>query len=351
MTEGARLVLEDGTAVAGRPFGALRAAAGEVVFNTGMVGYPESLTDPSYRGQILVFTYPLIGNYGVPAGDLSRLESDRIQVAGVVVARLARFHRHAGADRSLAEWLEQSGVPGLEGVDTRALTRHLREAGTMLGKLLPQGGDVPWDDPNARNLLPEVSVPRPVERGTGSRTVVLVDLGCKRSIETSLVARGLRVRRVPWDHPFDEEKADGFVLSNGPGDPRRAGPAIDRTRKLLAGRRPVLGICLGHQVMALASGASVYKLRFGHRGQNQPCVEDGGKRAFITSQNHGFAVDGATLGEDWTSWFRNGNDGSCEGMVHESGRHLAVQFHPEARPGPTDTAFVFDRFLGLLDAS
>ena len=209
-------------------------------------------------------------------------------------------------------------MPGLEGVDTRALTRHLRASGTMLGKVLPDGGDVPWDDPNARNLLPEVSVASPVERGAGSRTVVLVDLGCKRSIETALVARGLRVRRVPWDHPFDEEPADGFVLSNGPGDPRRATAAIDRTRKLLSGTRPVLGICLGLQVMALASGASVYKLRFGHRGQNQPCVEVGGSRCFITSQNHGFAVETKSLQDGWSPWFENGNDGSCEGMIHRS---------------------------------
>jgi carbamoyl-phosphate synthase small subunit len=346
----AKLQLEDGTAFAGRPFGAARPAAGEVVFTTGMVGYPESLTDPSYRGQVLVFTYPLIGNYGVPAADPRRLESDRIQVAGVVVARLAPFYSHQGSDRSLADWLAAAGVPGLEGVDTRALTRHLRHQGTMLGKLLPGAADVAWDDPNARNLLPEVSVGKPVETGAGRRTVVLVDLGCKRSIETSLVARGLRVRRVPWDHPFDEEDADGFVLSNGPGDPRRAESAIARTRRLLGGARPVLGICLGHQVLALASGAEVYKLKFGHRGQNQPCVEVGGERCFITSQNHGFAVDSKTLGPDWKVWLENGNDGSCEGMVHRTGRHLAVQFHPEARPGPTDTAFVFDRFVSLLDA-
>jgi carbamoyl-phosphate synthase small subunit len=351
MTDGAKLVLEDGTTVAGKPFGAARPAAGEVVFTTGMVGYPESLTDPSFCGQILVFTYPLIGNYGVPGGDLRRLESDRIQVAGVVVARLAPFFSHAGSDRPLARWLEEAGVPGIEGADTRALTRHLRHAGTMLGKLLPDGGDLPWNDPNARNLLPEVSVAAPVERGSGRKTVVLVDFGCKRSIESALVARGLKVRRVPWDHPFDEEQASGFVLSNGPGDPRAAGPAIARTAKVLAGRRPVLGICLGLQVMALASGAKVYKLRFGHRGQNQPCVEVGGSRCFITSQNHGFAVDDATLGAGWKPWFKNGNDGSCEGILHASGRHLAVQFHPEARPGPTDTAFVFDRFTGLLDGS
>lgn len=343
-----RLVLADGTELTGTSFGSRRPSSGEVVFNTGMVGYPECLTDPSYRGQILVFTYPLIGNYGVPAGSLERLESDRVQVAGVVVARLSRFYSHASSDLSLTDWLEAAGVPGIMGVDTRDLTRHLRSHGSMLGKILVGDEDVEQDDPNARNLLPEVSVTEPVDVSDGSKRIILVDLGCKRGIETSLVKRGFAVRRVPWNHPFDEEDADAVLLSNGPGDPRRFGEVVERAKRELASDRPLLGICLGHQMVSLATGAEVYKLPYGHRGQNQPCFEVGTDRCVVTSQNHGFAVDEKTIGAGWSPWYRNANDGSCEGIIHESGRMLSVQFHPEARPGPVDTDHVFDRFAELV---
>lgn len=340
------LVLKDGFRIEADCFGAALPAAGEVVFTTGMVGYPECLTDPSYRGQILVFTYPLIGNYGVPAARMAeRLESDRVQVSGVVVASASGFFRHADADEGLHEWLSSHGVPGLTGVDTRALTRHLRAAGTMLGKLLPDGSDIDWDDPNQRNLLPDVSIHTPVERGDGDKTVLLVDLGCKRSIEEGLTSRGVRVIRVPWDYPFDTTPADGVCLSSGPGDPRRYVEVIDRVRSELANDRPVLGICLGHQLMGLAAGGEVYKLPFGHRGQNQPCVEVGTVRSIVTSQNHGYALRAETVNSGWSPWFANGNDGSCEGITHDTKPHFAVQFHPEARPGPTDASFIFDRFV------
>lgn len=344
-----QLLLADGTEFEGAGFGSPLSSSGEVVFNTGMVGYPECLTDPSYRGQILVFTYPLIGNYGVPAGRPERLESERVQVAGVVVARLSRFYSHASSDLSLDEWLKDAGIPGVMGVDTRRLTRHLRSHGSMLGKLLVDGADVEQDDPNARNLLPEVSVAEPRDLGKGSKRIILVDLGCKRGIETSLLKRGFSVRRVPWNHPFDEEDADAVLLSNGPGDPRHFEEVVERTRRELSSERPLLGICLGHQMVSMATGASVYKLPYGHRGQNQPCYEVGTERCVVTSQNHGFAVDDATIGEGWQPWYRNANDDSCEGIIHESGRKLSVQFHPEARPGPVDTDHVFDRFAELVN--
>ncbi|MEE9391662.1 MAG: glutamine-hydrolyzing carbamoyl-phosphate synthase small subunit [Planctomycetota bacterium] len=345
-----RVELQDGTVCFGESFGATRPVAGEVVFNTGMVGYPESLTDPSYRGQILVFTYPLVGNYGVPSGRLSRLESDEVQVAGVIVAQFSRFHRHADADASLQGWLRDADVPAISGIDTRFLTRHLRAHGSMLGKILPDDRDVAWSNPNDLNLLSEVSIKEPVESGSGAKTVLLVDFGCKRSIETSLLRRGFRVKRVPWNCCISNEAADAVLLSNGPGDPRHYSGVIEQVALELAGDRPVLGVCLGHQLMALASGCEVFKLPYGHRGQNQPCREVGTRRYFITSQNHGYAVDLATIDGVWLPWFENGNDGTCEGLRHSQKPHMSVQFHPEARPGPNDTAFVFDRFLELIHA-
>ncbi len=340
----ASLVLEDGAAFRGRVLGAARAAAGEVVFNTGMVGYTESLSDPSYRGQILAMTFPLVGNYGVPPA----FESPRIQAAALVVSELSREYSHAQARSSLDAWLRAEGIPCLAGVDTRALAKHLRSRGCMLGKIVPEGADIAFDDPNARNLVSEVSSPGREVFGEGAKTIVLVDCGAKGSILAELLARGLTVIRVPWDHDFLAEDFDAVVVSNGPGDPAMCAPTVARLEKLLRLRKPVLGICLGHQLLARAAGASTYKLKFGHRGHNQPCVEAGTGRCTITSQNHGYAVDAATLPKDWEPWFTNANDGSNEGIRHRELPFMGVQFHPEAAPGPLDSRGLFDRFAGLI---
>lgn len=333
--------------------------AGEVVFNTGMVGYPEAMTDPSYKGQILVLTYPLIGNYGIavngaPKGpttlSISELfESDKIQISGLVVSSLSRQYSHWTALDSLDAWMQRNGVPGLAGVDTRSLTQKLRARGTMLGKLVVDDQDVAWQDPNLRNLVAEVSLEQPqLYPGQGRGKVILVDFGCKHNILRCLRARGLEVLRVPWDYDWTDEPADGVVLSNGPGDPKMCSAALAILRHGLKREIAFLGICLGHQLLALAAGADTFKLKYGHRGQNQPCLEVGTKRCFITSQNHGFAVDEQTLPPDWLPWFFNANDSTNEGMRHRRRPIFSVQFHPEASPGPVDSAFVFDAFVNAL---
>ncbi len=378
----ARLVLEDGSEHAGVLFGASHNAAGEVVFATGMVGYTESLTDPSYRRQILVLTYPLAGNYGVPARVPPGLlpppgfESERIQVAGLIVATLAARPSHWSAVSSLADWLGEEGVPGICGIDTRALTKRLRERGTMAGKILVDAGgpaqveggggadavteQSPFPAIGALNLAAEVSTPAPVLPAPAAgaaalsggparpRRVVLVDCGVKAGIIRGLLARGVEVLRVPWDADPEAFDADGVVVSNGPGDPARVEAAVTNLRRTLSGTRPLLGICLGNQLVARAAGGSTYRLPFGHRGQNQPCLQKGTRRCHLTSQNHGYAVDAARLPDGWIEWFTNANDGSNEGLRHCERPFFTVQFHPEASPGPWDTAHLFDDFVRRL---
>jgi carbamoyl-phosphate synthase small subunit len=347
-------VLEDGSVFEGRAFGADAAASGEVVFTTGMVGYPEALTDPSYRGQILSFTYPSIGNYGVPAPASSRdglperpFESDRIHAAGMVCAAYSESYSHHSAGRSLHDWLCEQGVPGLTGVDTRALTKTLRTRGSLLGRFEIDGRPLPdWSDPNRRNLVAEVSA-REVRRHGRGTPIVLLDCGHKNNQVRMLVERGAEVRVVPWDHPLPTRPRDyaGVFVSNGPGDPVMATAAVETLRRLLAARVPILGICLGHQILALAAGARTYKMKFGHRAHNQPCIDSASGRCYQTSQNHGYAVDGETLPEGWTSWFVNANDGTNEGLRHRRLRARSVQFHPEAAPGPGGTEWILDEFL------
>jgi carbamoyl-phosphate synthase small subunit len=348
-----QLTLEDGSVLEGESFGFPKGVSGEVVFNTGMVGYPEAFTDPSYKGQILVLTYPLIGNYGVPderqADTLSgSFESDRVQISGLIVSEVSGNHNHWQAAKGLSQWLLDQGVPALSGIDTRALTKRLREKGSMLGKIVINGLDVEIRDPNRENLVSLVSVDKPVIYPGGKTRIVLIDGGAKNSIIRSLLARRVTVIRVPWDYDFLGEECDGVVISNGPGDPTMCRETIAYVQRAMERNIPIFGICLGHQILALAAGCNTYKLKFGHRSQNQPCKEIGTDRCYITSQNHGYAVDATTLPEGWDAWFTNANDDTNEGLRHRSRPFMSVQFHPEAAPGPVDTHFLFDKFIGML---
>lgn len=340
-----KLFLEDGTPIEGKSFGAKKDAFGEVVFNTGMVGYVESLTDPSYEGQILVLTYPLVGNYGVP--DKKFFESNRIHIAGLVVSEYSEAYSHHDAKQSLGEWLKASGVPAITGVDTRTLTKKLREHGVMLGGL-SEKKPKKFFDPNAENLVARVSVAEKKIYGDGPVTILALDCGMKENIVRSFVSRGVKLIRAPWNHDISKEKYDGLFISNGPGDPTMCRETIQNLEYALTKDTPILGICLGTQLLALAAGGSTYKLKYGHRSQNQPCVAVGTERSYITSQNHGYAVDAKTLPKGWKPWFENANDGSIEGIRHTTKPWKAVQFHPEAAPGPTDTAWIFDEFIAEL---
>ncbi len=352
----ARLILEDGTVFEGTSFGSPKSVEGEVVFTTGMAGYPQSLTDPSYFGQILVTTYPLVGNYGVPDSDCDaegiplHFESNRIWASGLVVSEVCREPSHYASTRSLPEWLMAEQVPGIEGVDTRALTKILRERGGMRGSIVIEGDEQPE---YAGSIHAVASVSRTEARiygKGGSPRIALLDCGAKNNILRCLLARGAEVIALPWDANLDDIDYDGLFLSNGPGDPKACTKTIATVRRALregggATVRPIFGICLGAQIMGLAAGGDTYKLPYGHRGQNQPCIDRRSGRCYITSQNHGYAVRGDSLPSGWEVWFENGNDGTVEGLRSTEYPFSAVQFHPEGFPGPRDTEFLFDVFL------
>jgi len=362
------LVLEDESFFIGKGFGAVGKISGEVVFATGMVGYPESLTDPSYHGQILTLTYPLIGNYGVPAYDRDefglpvKFESLSIKVAGLVIQELCFKPHHWASSRTLDEWLRSEGVPGIYGIDTRKLTKRLRERGVMLGILqVCREGEEPnldglvkevknVQDPNMRDLVGEVAIKEPIYYDCkGSKRIVLIDCGSKASIIRNFLKRHVDVIMVPYNFSAKEileYKPDGVLISNGPGDPKRCVSTIEAVRSLVEEGIPIMGICLGNQILALAMGGDTYKLKYGHRSQNQPALDLETGRCYITTQNHGYAVSLKSLEEtDLKCWFINANDKTVEGIKLKNGLSFAVQWHPEAAPGPYDTEFLFDEFL------
>lgn len=354
----AALILDDGTVFKGKSFGYEKPVCGEVVFNTAMTGYPESLTDPSYAGQLMALTYPLVGNYGVPPFTFAPdglpvfMESGRIHAEALIVSDYSEGYSHWNAAGSLAGWLKREKVPGITGIDTRELTKVLREHGVMRGKIVIDGVDDECDaaDYSSVNYVDRVSCSGVIRYNEGAgRKVVLVDCGVKANIIRCLLERGTEVIRVPWNYDFTGLDYDGLFISNGPGNPDNCGEAVMNIRKAMdIDSRPIFGICMGNQLLAKAGGASVYKLRYGHRSHNQPVRMAGTQHCFITSQNHGYAVDNDTLGKDWEPLFINMNDGSNEGIRHRTKPWFSAQFHPEAASGPTDTEFLFDEFVRLL---
>lgn len=349
-----RLVLASGQVITGESFGADLSAAGELVFNTAMTGYPECLTDPSYYGQILVLTYPLIGNYGVPESQSTDglndlFESDSVKIKGLIVANYSEKYHHWAAKKSLGSWLKESGIPALSGIDTRSLTHLIRNNGVMKAKMISDEHDLPFYDTDNDNLAARVSINEKIVYGSGKNRILLIDLGVKNNIIRKLLQRNTTVIRVPWDFHFLDEDYDGILVSNGPGNPVHCTNAIENLRKALQQDKPIFGICLGNQLLAIAAGALTYKLKYGHRGHNQPVLQCGTDKAYITSQNHGYAIEQNTLPSDWLPHFINLNDGTNEGIRHISKPFFSVQFHPEASSGPTDTEFLFDEFLAKIN--
>ena len=352
------LVLQDGTKFHGKSFGYDAPVAGEVVFNTAMMGYPESLTDPSYAGQLVTLTFPLVGNYGVPPftfgpeGLPTFMESDHIHASAIMVSDYSEQYSHWNANESLAEWLKREHVPGITGIDTRELTKVLREHGVMMGQIIFD--DEPENIPQAQyegvNFVDRVSCKEIIRYNEGAgKRVVLVDCGVKANIIRNLIERGLEVVRVPWNYDYTGMEFDGLFLGNGPGDPDLCQDAVNILRQQMSkSRKPICGICMGNQLMAKAGGANIYKLKYGHRSHNQPVRMVGTDKCYITSQNHGYAVDASTLDKDWSELFVNMNDGSNEGVRHNTNPWFTSQFHPEACSGPVDTLFMFDLFVEKL---
>ena len=375
------LILDDGSRFHGKSFGYEKSVVGEVVFNTAMTGYPESLTDPSYAGQLMTLTYPLVGNYGVPPFTFGAnglpvfMESGKIHAEAIIVSDYSEKYSHWNAVESLADWLKREQVPGITVIDTRELTKVLREHGVMMGRIVFGNEESEAEDEGFSaygdiNYVDRVSCKEiVVYAGDKSRTfsvgiskdelnaqldsslkkVILVDCGVKANIIRCLLKRGVEVIRVPWNYDFNGIDFDGLFISNGPGDPDTCDAAVQNIRKAMQDETlPIFGICMGNQLLSKAGGARIYKLKYGHRSHNQPVRMVGTDRCFITSQNHGYAVDNNTLGDDWEPLFINMNDGSNEGIRHKKNPWFSAQFHPEAASGPTDTEFLFDEFVKLI---
>ncbi|WP_185855820.1 glutamine-hydrolyzing carbamoyl-phosphate synthase small subunit [Blattabacterium cuenoti] len=354
----AKLILEDGTKYEAYHFGAPVSSSGEVVFNTAMTGYTESLTDPSYKGQILTYTYPIIGNYGIPFSFNKEsihefYESDKIQVSGLIISYYSNRPYHWNMFCTLSDWLLENGVPGLYGVDTRLIAQKLRKkGGAMLGKILmdKEKEDIPFYDPNQDNLSEKVSIHEKIIYGNGKYKILLVDFGLKNNILRCLLRRNCSIIRVPWDYDYTKEKEEynGIVLSNGPGNPKIYEKPISYIRMALRKEHPIFGICLGNQLLGIAAGGDTYKLTYAHRGHNQPVLSLETGKSFITSQNHGYGLDTKNISGKWKIFFKNLNDNTCEGLIHEKKPFFSVQFHPEASSGPKDTEFLFDLFLSFI---
>lgn len=352
----ATLKLENGMEFHGYSFGYNGPCDGEVVFSTAMVGYTESLTDPSYSGQILCITYPIVGNYGVPEegfdeNGISRfMESGDIYVRGLVVSDYSQDYSHWNAVMSLGEWLERHKIPGICGIDTRELTKVLRDNGSMLGIIVPEGvdRDFPVPDPNKENQVALVSCKEVIRYGSGDKKIVLVDCGVKHNILRCFLSRNVEIIRVPWDYDFNQIDYDGLFISNGPGNPEFCDITVRHLQEAMKKGKPIFGICMGNQLLSRAAGARTFKLKYGHRSHNQPVRMVGSNKCFVTSQNHGYAVDDSTLDKDWVPYFVNMNDGTNEGIRHRTKPFFSSQFHPEASSGPTDTEFLFDEFLRKL---
>lgn len=350
------LRLENGMEFQGFSFGYYGETDGEVVFSTAMVGYPDSLTDPSYSGQILCVTFPLVGNYGVPEGGTDmygiskNFESEKIHVRGLIISDYSFNYSHRDAVKSLDEWMKENKIVGIYGVDTRELTKTLRDEGAMLGMIVPVGSkkEFPVEDPNSINQIEIVSCKEVIEYGEGKKTVVLVDCGVKHNILRCFMDREIKVVRVPWNYDFTDMEYDGVFVSNGPGNPEFCNVAVENLKKAMKKDKPIFGVCMGNQLLSMAAGANTYKLKYGHRSHNQPVRMVGSERCFITSQNHGYAVDATTLGKDWEEWFVNMNDGTNSGIRHISKPFYSVQFYPETSSCPTDTGFIFDEFISKL---